>query len=86
MLTAYHAKYFAHELTKRYSADDPEKLAGTMIDAQVDLNPHQVDAACLPLIRRFLKGLCWPMRWGLAKRLRLVWLFHNCGLNGNAIF
>ena len=38
MLTAYHAKYFAHELTKRHSADDPEKLAGTLVDAQVDLN------------------------------------------------
>lgn len=27
-LTDYHAKYFAHELTKRCSSDSLEKLAG----------------------------------------------------------
>ena len=44
-LTDYHAKFFAHELTKRYSSDSAEKLAGALVDAQVDLNPHQVEAA-----------------------------------------
>ena len=44
-LTPYHAKYFAHELTKRCSSDSAEKLAGAVASAQVDLNPHQVDAA-----------------------------------------
>jgi hypothetical protein len=52
MLTAYHAKYFAHELTKRHSADDLEKLTGTLADAQVDLNPHQHWMAWLHSIRR----------------------------------
>jgi hypothetical protein len=44
-LTPYHAKYFAHELTKRYPSDSVEKLAGAVASAQVDLNPHQVEAA-----------------------------------------
>ena len=44
-ITDYHAKYFAHELTKRCSSDSMEKLAGAVAGAQVDLNPHQVDAA-----------------------------------------
>jgi hypothetical protein len=35
-LTAYHAKYFAHELTKRCPSDSLEKLAGALVDAQVD--------------------------------------------------
>ena len=39
-LTAYHAKLFAHELTKRSSSDDVDKLASALSDAQVDLNPH----------------------------------------------
>ncbi len=39
-LTAYHAKYYAHELTKRCSSDSLEKLAGAVAGAQVDLNPH----------------------------------------------
>jgi len=36
-LTPYHAKYFAHELTKRCSSDSAEKLAGAVASAQVDL-------------------------------------------------
>ena len=43
-LTGYHAKYFAHELTKRCSSDSLERLAASLADAQVDLNPHQIDA------------------------------------------
>ncbi len=45
MTTDFHAKYYAHERTKRCAADSMEKLAGTLMDAQVDLNPHQVEAA-----------------------------------------
>jgi hypothetical protein len=45
VITRYHAKYFAHELTKRCASDSLEKLAGAVAGAQVDLNPHQVDAA-----------------------------------------
>ena len=44
-LTPYHAIYFAYELTKRCSSDSIEKLAGAVASAQVDLNPHQVEAA-----------------------------------------
>ena len=40
-----HAKYIAHELTRRFPADSAEKLATTLAGAQVDVNPHQVDAA-----------------------------------------
>ena len=31
MITDYHAKYFAHELSRRHSAADSEKLAGAGI-------------------------------------------------------
>ena len=46
-MTAYHAKYFAHKLTKRCSSDSGGKLAASFADAQVDLNPHQIDATPL---------------------------------------
>lgn len=52
--TAYHAKYIAHELTKRSASDSIQKLASTLVDAQVDLNPHQVEAA-LFAFRNFIK-------------------------------
>jgi len=45
-LTDYHAKYFAHELTKRCPSDSAEKLAGALVDAQVDLNPQKVQLFC----------------------------------------
>lgn len=56
LLTDYHATYFAHELTKRYSSDKLEKLAGAFAGAQVDLNPHQVDAALFAFNSPLSKG------------------------------
>ena len=44
-LTDYHAKYIAHQLTRRCPPDSVEKFAAALADAQVDLNPHQIDAA-----------------------------------------
>lgn len=41
-LTPYHAKYLAFELTKRVASDSVEKLASALVDAKVDLNPHQI--------------------------------------------
>jgi len=44
-ITPYHAKYFAYELTRRLAANDIGKLTASLQDAQVDLNPHQVEAS-----------------------------------------
>ncbi len=55
-LTFYHAKYFAHELTKRCASDSVEKLAAALSDAQVDLNPHQVEAALFAFRNPFSRG------------------------------
>ena len=55
MTTDCQAKYFAYDLTRRYAPDSAERMAGAVAGAQVDLNPHQVDAAlpalCLPVIQ-----------------------------------
>ena len=55
-LTPYHAKYFAYELTRRYSSDSLQKLAASLSDAQVDLNPHQVEAALFAFRSPLSKG------------------------------
>jgi hypothetical protein len=39
--TPYHARYFAHELTKRSSSASIDSLTAAL----ADLNPHQVEAA-----------------------------------------
>jgi hypothetical protein len=44
-LSAYQAKYYAHELLRSYSNDHVGKLAGLLFDAQVEPKPHQIDAA-----------------------------------------
>src|SRR6185436_13421192 len=68
-LTPYHAKYFAYELTKRCSSDSIEKLAGAVASAQVDLNPHQVDAALFAFNSPLSKGALLADEVGLGKTI-----------------
>jgi ERCC4-related helicase len=68
-LTDYHAKYFAHELTKRCPSDSLEKLAGTLIDVQVDLNPHQIEAALFAFKSPLSKGAIFADEVGLGKTI-----------------
>ena len=69
MITAYHAKYYAYELTKRCSSDSLEKLAGAVASAQVDLNPHQVDAALFAFHSPLSKGALLADEVGLGKTI-----------------
>jgi SNF2 family DNA or RNA helicase len=68
-LTDYHAKYFAHELTKRCSSDSLEKLASAVAGAQVDLNPHQVDATLFAFKSPLSKGALLADEVGLGKTI-----------------
>jgi hypothetical protein len=45
MITDYHAKYFAYELTKRCPSDSLEKLAGAVASAQVAFESSQAMAS-----------------------------------------
>ena len=69
MITDYHAKYFAHELTKRYAPDSAEKFAGAVAGAQVDLNPHQVEAALFAFSSPLSKGALLADEVGLGKTI-----------------
>ncbi|MBL8167864.1 MAG: DEAD/DEAH box helicase family protein, partial [Acidobacteria bacterium] len=68
-LTDYHAKYFAYELTKRFSSDNAEKLAKAVASAQVDLNPHQVDAALFAFHSPLSQGALLADEVGLGKTI-----------------
>ncbi|MEG9437555.1 DEAD/DEAH box helicase family protein [Edaphobacter sp. HDX4] len=68
-VTPYQAKYFAHELTRRCSSDSAEKLAGAVASAQVDLNPHQVDAALFAFNSPLAKGALLADEVGLGKTI-----------------
>lgn len=69
MTTEYHAKLFAHELTRQHSVADAEKLAGALLDAQVDLNPHQVEAALFAFKSPLSKGAILADEVGLGKTI-----------------
>jgi ERCC4-related helicase len=69
MSTGYHAKYFAHELTKRCASDNVEKIAASLADAQVDLNPHQVEAALFAFRSPLSKGAVLADEVGLGKTI-----------------
>jgi superfamily II DNA or RNA helicase len=67
--TAYHAKFYAHELTKRSSSDSVDKLASALSDAQVDLNPHQIEAALFAFRSPLSKGAILADEVGLGKTI-----------------
>lgn len=69
MTTEFHSKLFAHELSKKRSVSDSEKLAGTLLDAQVDLNPHQVEAALFAFKSPLSKGAILADEVGLGKTI-----------------
>lgn len=68
-LTDFHAKYLAHELTKRSPSDSVEMLAGVLADAQVDLNPHQIEAALFAFRNPFSRGAILADEVGLGKTI-----------------
>jgi len=69
MITKYHAKYFAYELTKRCASDNLEKLSSTLSNAQVDLNPHQIEAALFAFRSPLSKGAILADEVGLGKTI-----------------
>jgi ERCC4-related helicase len=68
-MTEYHAKYFAYELTRRIASDSIEKLTRSLSDAQVDLNPHQVEAALFAFRSPLSKGAILADEVGLGKTI-----------------
>ena len=69
MSTFQHSAFFAHELTRRRGSDEEDKFAGALIDAQVDLNPHQVQAALFAFSSPLSGGAILADEVGLGKTI-----------------
>ncbi|ANM17193.1 DNA/RNA helicase SNF2-related protein [Rhizobium sp. N541] len=67
-VTAYHAKYYAHDLTRRASTG-LDRLSMSLFDAAVDLNPHQIEAALFALESPLSKGVLLADEVGLGKTI-----------------
>ncbi len=68
-MTDFHAKYIAHDLTRRCASDSVEKLTAVLSDAQVDLNPHQIEAALFAFRNPLSKGAILADEVGLGKTI-----------------
>ena len=68
-ITDYHAKYFAHELTRQRRGGAVDRISQSLFDASVDLNPHQIDAALFVLSNPLVKGVVLADEVGLGKTI-----------------
>jgi adenine-specific DNA-methyltransferase len=68
-ITEYHAKYFAHVLRRRSPSDSLEKLGASLMNATVDLNPHQIDAALFAFRSPLSRGALLADEVGLGKTI-----------------
>lgn len=69
MPTAYHAKYFAFDLTKHAPPGAADQLSMALFDASVDLNPHQIEAAMFALQSPTAEGAILADEVGLGKTI-----------------
>lgn len=69
LISAYHAKYYAHELTRRHATNGVDRLSQSLFDASVDLNPHQIEAALFALRNPLQEGVLLADEVGLGKTI-----------------
>ena len=69
MTTNFHAKYYAHDLTKIGPSTSSDRLSMSLFDACVDLNPHQIEAALFAVRSPISKGVILADEVGLGKTI-----------------
>ena len=67
--SAHQLSYFSHQLTRRAASNSMDRMAGALLDAQVDLNPHQIDAALFATSNPLSKGAILADEVGLGKTI-----------------
>ncbi|MDO5086952.1 MAG: SNF2-related protein, partial [Comamonadaceae bacterium] len=68
-LAPHQSQYFAWQLTRQAESGSVASLASSLVDAQVDLNPHQVDAALFACRNPLSKGVILADEVGLGKTI-----------------
>lgn len=68
-LNPHQCQYYAWLLTRRAASDTVESLASTLVDSQVDLNPHQVEAALFACSNPLSRGVILADEVGLGKTI-----------------
>lgn len=68
-MTPHQSQYFAWFLTRRAASDSVDSLASTLVDSQVELNPHQVEAALFACLNPLSRGVLLADEVGLGKTI-----------------
>ena len=76
-ITTYQAKYLANYLTRRLPANDINKLTASLQDAQVDLTPHQVEAALFAFKSPLSKGAILADVVDLGKTIEAIYMIET---------
>ena len=69
MSTDYHAKFYSLSLTRRSASNSFDKLGQSLLNATVDLNPHQIDAALFAFRSPLSRGAILADEVGLGKTI-----------------
>jgi len=67
--TDFHSKYCAYAVLRRSSSNSVDKLSRSILDATVDLNPHQIDAALFAFRSPLSRGAILADEVGLGKTI-----------------
>jgi len=68
-MNAYHARYYAMLLTHRARADDVKRYLPALMSANIDLHPHQIDAALFASRSQFRDGIILADEESLGKTI-----------------
>ena len=69
MITKYHAKYYANVLAGQAVGGKIDSLAQSLLNATVDINPHQIEAALFAFKSPLSKGVIFADEVGLGKTI-----------------
>ena len=69
MITLPQAQYLAFQLTKKLPADSVEKFSEVLLDAKVEMNPHQIEAALFAFRSPLSGGAILADEVGLGKTI-----------------
>ena len=69
MITKYHAKYYANVLSGQAIGGGIDSLTQSLLNACVDINPHQIEAALFAFKSPLSKGVIFADEVGLGKTI-----------------
>src|SRR3989344_6031311 len=74
--------YLSHKLTEKKSLSDPEKLNESIKSANIELNPHQVDAAIFAFQSPLSRGAILADEVGLGKTIEAGLVINQLWVEG----